>query len=247
MKKQVGMAVFCFIFLSFSFNVNTLNAQTKTAKKGKTETTRYFKTYLETGYESKKTVLNQAGRSFTNQSKYFKIFPSVAFSKTHAEGRLFEMSFALQNLEYRDDISESTFDSINIKVPTRGAETFSLAIGSRFEWAWQMVNTNKSQLYLGVSANPVFSYENVVPYTTANFPSYQYDLTTGFSIVPRWCLQLTDRLLLDFNLPLTFWEVGINHSYFGNPVLPTFAREETETKTKFLLKPILRIGLGVRI
>jgi hypothetical protein len=30
------------------------------------------------------------------------------------------MSFALQNLEYRDDISESTFDLLNIRVPTRG-------------------------------------------------------------------------------------------------------------------------------
>jgi hypothetical protein len=67
MKKQVEMALFHFILLFLILKTDTLNAQTKNKKKDKTETTRYFKTYLETGYESKKTVLNQTGKSFTSQ------------------------------------------------------------------------------------------------------------------------------------------------------------------------------------
>jgi hypothetical protein len=246
MKKQFNNALFYFILALFTINVNTLKAQTKLNPKDKNKTRCYFKTYLETSYDAKETIIKQGGRTFSNQSKYFKIYPSIAFTKINAKGRLFEMSFALQDLVHQDDLTENSIDSLNVRLPSRGAETFFLAIGSRFEWAWQVKNMGESQFYLGISTNPVFSYENVVPYTTASFPSYHYDLATGFSVVPRWCWQLTDKLLIDINLPLTFGEIDLNYSYTGDPTLPTFSREKTELKASFVLKPQLRIGFGLR-
>jgi hypothetical protein len=246
MKKQVKNPVFYFITLLFLSNINILKAQNEVNSKGKNISTRYFKTYIETSYDSKETVLKQGGRTYSSQSKYFKIYPSIAFTKINEKGRLFEMAFALQDLAYQEDLTENSIDSLNIREPTRGAEAFFLAIGSRFEWAWQVKSVGTSQLYFGVSTNPIFSFENIVPYTTATFPSYQYDLTTGFAVVPRWCWQLNDRILLDVNVPLTFAEIDLNHSYVGNPVLPTFAREKTELTGKFGLKPQLRMGFGVR-
>jgi hypothetical protein len=246
MKKQAKNALFYFILALFTFNSNVIKAQKNVDTKDKNKTTRYFKTYLETIYDSKETVKKQGGRTFSNQSKYFKIYPSIAFTKINSNGRLFEMSFALINLEQRNELSENRIDSLSIRLPTRGAETFSLTVGSRFEWAWQVKSTGISQFYFGISTNPVFTFENVIPYTTASFPSYQYDLTTGLSVVPRWCLQITDRLLIDVNIPLTFNEINLNYSYVGDPSLPEFAREKTELTSKFVLKPHLRIGFGVR-
>lgn len=245
MKKQVTKALLCFTLFLLIFNLNTIHGQTKAEKKDDT-VRKYLKVYLETRYESKQSLISLGGRTISNQSKYFKIYPSIAFNKIHSDGRFFEMSFALQNLEYRNELSENRIDSLNIIQPTRGAETFSLAIGSRFEWAWQLKNGGTNQLYLGFSANPIFFYDNVVPFTTASFPSHQFDLTTGLSVVPRWCWQLTDRLLMDVNIPFTFTEIDLNYSYIGNPSLSTFAREKTELKSKFVLKPQLRIGFGVR-
>jgi hypothetical protein len=247
MKKQAKTVLFYFILLLLSSKINLSNAQTERKKNDKVGKIKYFKAYSETDYASEKNILSGSGRTITNQSKYFRIVPSLAFTKIRKYGRLFEMSFALQKLEFRDDISENAIDSLKIVEPTRGSKDFSLAIGSQFEWAWQMLNAQKSQLYLGVSTNPILSYDKSVPYTTANFPFYQYDLTTRFSIVPRWCVQLNDKFLLDFNIPLTFWEVDFKHTYTGNPILPTFVRTRTEAKTDFVLKPSLRIGFGVRI
>jgi hypothetical protein len=246
MKKQVKNALFYLFLVLITLKANSIKAQNTDDTINKNKSTRYFKAYLETFYDSKETILKEASRTFINQVKVFKIYPSIAFTKINSEGLLFEMSFALQNLEYKNDISENRIDSLSIRVPTRGAETFSLALGSRFEWAWQLKNTGTNQLYLGISANPTFSFENIVPYTTASFPSYQYDLTTGISIVPRWCWQLTDKLLMDVNIPFTFTEIDLNYSYVGDPSLPEFAREKTGLKSKFVIKPQLRIGFGVR-
>jgi hypothetical protein len=243
MKKQITKALFCFTL--FFLISSTIQGQTK-AKKKEDEVRKYLKVYLETRYESKQSLIRLGGRTLSSQLKYFKIYPSIAFAKINSDGRLFEMSFALINLEQRNDLSENRIDSLSIRLPTRGAETFSLAIGSRFEWVWQLKKAETHQLYLGISANPIFSFENVIPFTTASFPSYQYDLTTGLSVVPRWCWQLTDRLLIDVNVPLTLTEIDLNYSYIGDPVLPTFARTQTKLTSKFVLKPQLRIGFGVR-
>ncbi len=248
MEKQFNNALFCLILASFSPITNALYAQNKNAKKDKKETTKYLKVYLETSYEAEKTISQDNNYVNINEFKRFNIYPSFAFSKTKTNGRFFEMSFSLNNLEYSDNVTTTTpVSSPNITVSARGATSFSLAVGSRFEWAWRMLESEKSKFYVGISANPIFSYNKSVPYTTSSFPFYKFALTTNISIVPRWCWHLTDRLLLDVNVPLTFLQGEATYAYTANPVLPTFARTTNEVLANFVFKPQFRIGFGVKI
>jgi hypothetical protein len=246
MKKQINSVLFCIILGLFSFKTNIINAQNKGSKKDKKETTNYIKAYLESSFNEYSTVHNSTNLSYLTRLKKFSIYPSFAFSKIRQNSSLFEMSFALQDLEIRDDLVENRFDTIS-KIPERGEKVFSLAIGSRFEWAWRINQNEKHGFYVGVSENFTFTYYNITPYTTSSFPFYRYALTTGISIVPRWCWHLTDRFLMDVNVPIDFLQGGINYIYSGNPALPTFARNKDDIFANFVLKPQFRIGFGLKI
>lgn len=247
MKKQFNKTLFCLIVGLLSFKTTIIYAQNEHIKKDKKAIEKYLKVFLETNYNVSKSTKKAPLETYYNQSKSLKIFPSFAFTKIHPKGRLFELSFALQNFEMKDDKSTIRNDTLNTNIPWRGAKTFSLAIGSRIESAWRINQLGKSLFYLGISTNPTFFYDNNLPYTTASFPSHKYVLTSGLSVVPRWILNLNDRFLIDINTPLTFLQGEISTSYYGNPVLPTYARTVNVAKVDFLFKPQIKVGFGVKI
>lgn len=247
MKIQFNNALFCIILGFICFNTNTLNAQNKGSKKDKKQTTKYIKAFLESSFDEYSAIHNSTNLSYLTRLKKFSIYPSFAFSKIRQNGRLFEMSFALKDLENRDEFIEKKRIDTILTTPAIGETVFSLAIGSRFEWAWRIHQTEKHDFYVGISGNPTFSYYKTVPYTTASFPFYKYTLTTGISLTPRWCWHLTDRFLVDVNVPLTFLQGEFNHAYVGNPVLPIFARTTEGVLANFVFKPQIRIGFGIKI
>lgn len=247
MKKLFNKTLFCLIIGFLSFKTTMINAQNEQIKKDKKAVEKYLKVFLETNYDVSKSTTSAPFVTYSNQSKSLKIFPSFAFTKIHPKGRLFELSFALQDLEMKDDKSTIQNDTLNTNIPWRGTKTFLLAIGSRIESAWRINQVGNSLIYLGISTNPTFLYNNNLPYTTATFPSHQYVLTAGLSVVPRWILNLNDRFLIDINMPLTFLQGEISTSYYGNPVLPTYARTINEAKIDFLFKPQFKVGFGIKI
>jgi hypothetical protein len=248
MKKYLNKALLCFILVFIFLKTENVKAQNEVSKKEKNKTEKYLKVYLETSYESKMTTKKDNNYTNITQLKRFKVYPSFAFSKIKTNGRFFEMSFALKEMAYSDDISQIIPNNLpNTSVPERGSTSYDLAMASRFEWAWRLNQAVKHSFYVGVSGNPIFSYSNIVPYTTASFPSYKYALTAGLSVVPRWCYHLSDKLLIDVNTPMTFLQSEINYAHIGDPSLPTFARNTKQAFANFVFKPQFRIGFGVRI
>ena len=247
MKITFNKALFCFIVGLLSFKTTIINAQNEETKKGKKGVEKYLKVFLETNYDISKSYTISTLVTHNNESKSLKIFPSFAFTKIHPKGRLFEMSFAFQNFEMKDNKSTFQYDTLNSYTLLHGTKTFSLEFGSRIESAWRIIEKGHNQFYLGISTNPTFDFNNVTPYSTASFPSHQYALTSGLSIVPRWILNINNRFLIDINMPLTFLQGELSTSYYGNPVLATFARTVNVAKVDFLFKPQLKIGFGVRI
>ncbi len=247
MKKQFNKTLFCLIVGLLSFKTTIIYAQNEQIKKDKKAIEKYLKVFLETNYNASKSTTNAPFVTYSNESKWLKIFPSFAYTKVRPKGRLLELSFALQNLDLKDDKSSIQNDTLNSNIPWRGTKTFSFAFGSRIESAWRIIEKGHNQFYLGISTNPTFDFNNVLPYTTATFPSHQYVLTSGLSIVPRWILNLNDRFLIDINMPLTFLQGEISTSYYGNPVLPTYARTVNVAKVDFLFKPQIKVGFGVKI
>ncbi len=247
MKKPFNKIPFCFIVGLLLFKTTIVNAQNEQVKKDKKVVEKYLKVFLETNYVASKSTTNAPFVTYSNESKRLKIFPSFAYTKITPKGRLFELSFALQDLDLKDDKSTIQNDTLNSNIPWRGTKSLSLSFGSRIESAWRIIEKGHNQFYLGISTNPTFTFNNVLPYTTGAFPSHQYVLTTGLSIVPRWIWNLNNRFLVDINMPLTFLQGEISTSYYGNPVLPTYARTVNEAKVDFLFKPQFKVGFGVRI
>lgn len=246
MKKQFNKILFCFVAGLFLFKTTMINAQNEPIKKNKKVAEKHLKVFLETNYEASKSTKSTTFATYTNESKRLKIFPSFAYTKITPKGRLFELSFALQDLDLKDDKS-TIHDTLNNNIPFRGAKSLSLSFGSRIESSWRIIEQENNQFFLGISTNPTFNFNNVSPYTTASFPSHQYVMTTGLSIVPRWIWHLNDKFLIDINMPLTFLQGEISTSYYGNPVLATFARTVNEAKIDFLFKPQIKVGFGVKI
>ena len=247
MKKPFNNTLFYLIIALLSFKTTTINAQNEEVKKNKKVTEKFLKIFLETDYVTSKSTTIAHFITYSNESKRLKIFPSFTYSRMTPKARLFELSFALQNFDLKDDKSTIQNDTLNTNIPWRGTKTFSLAVGSRIESAWRIIERGHNQFYLGISTNPTFDFNNVLPYTTGTFPSHQYILTSGLSIVPRWIWNLNNRFLVDINMPLTFLQGEISTSYYGNPVLPIYARTINKAKVGFLFKPQFKVGFGVRI
>jgi len=120
----------------------------------------------------------------------------------------------------------------------------------RFEWNYPIFKEKlgRFQPFLGISADPSVFYENIEPYSTATFPTIYFDARNTVSIIPRIQVSLSERLFLDLNVPISMFSSVVAFRYYGNPILPTYARRMTDFSTKFLPSNLnIRLGLAYRI
>jgi hypothetical protein len=240
-------------------NTNKINKKTPDYRFG-------LKAYLGVSHYSKfdEKVDANGNIATTTQSKT-EVLPTFGVSKLKKNGSLYELSFTHLNFKREDIYTERTIffthDSLgnlvqagSFIIPSRGARVISSHIGMRFEWDYPILKNliadymDKVRPFVGISIDPSVFYENIVPHTTATFPTIAFEARNTISIIPKIIVELSPRLFLDVHAPIAFVSAVATYAYEANPILPTYARNETSFSTKFF-PPLwnIRLGLGYRI
>ena len=211
------------------------------------------KAYLNVSHENKydRYTDDLLYRTTVTTQKSTDVFPTFGFSKNKKKGRFYEISFTHFSFKHDDALTQHWLDTVNMtQIPSRGAKSNTAYVGMRYEWNFPVFyeKMGRFQPYIGVSTDPSVFFENIEPYTTATFPSIVFEARNTISVIPRAVANLSSRLFLDLNMPISVFSVAATYSYYGNPILPTYARSGTDFTTKFFTPQFnIRLGLGYRI
>ena len=160
-----------------------------------------LKAYLNVSHEKKydKFTDAQQYRTTVTTQKSTDVFPTIGFLKNKKKGRFYEISFTHLNFRKNDELIIHHIDTLNITIPSRGAKSNTAHIGMQYEWNLPIFyeKLGRFQPYIGVSTDPSVFYQNIVPYTSATFPSIAVEARNTFSIIPRAIANISSRLFLD--------------------------------------------------
>ena len=212
-----------------------------------------LKSYLSINYEKKieRYTDNILYRTSETTQKTTDIFPSIGILKNKKKGRFNEISITHFNFKKDDEITYHWSDTSNTtSIPSRGAKNFTAYVGMRFEWNFPVFyeKMGRFQPYIGISTDPSVYLQNLKPYTSASSPTTMVEANNTISIIPRFVFNASSRLFFDINLPVSVFSTTASYRYFGNPILPTYARRTTEFSSQTLPKMFnIRLGLGYKI
>ena len=252
---SVFLCFFTFNTPLFSQNADTV-LQKKTAIKSplKTKALKIFLDFKTFDYNSDFTSngsVNVLSSSFTRKDMGF--YPSFGYAKFHKNECFTELSLSLMGLRYKEQLNTITIidSAFMITNPIYNSEkVFEMRIGTRFEYAFPISKKSKgnSRIYLGTSIEPFISINRVIPLTTANFPLKSVEFNNIFALVPRFIHNINKNCFIDINIPIPVFAVSMRYGYYGNPVLPIDARNQSEVKATFLpYNYQIRLGLGMKI
>ena len=174
--------------------------------------------------------------------------PTFAYEKVRANGRFFQISLSNFSINSRDDFSEKR--PLSSAPPVRGAKTFQFSVATLTEWGFPIFYepTRKNNFLVSAAVGEFLDMWKVTPYTTASFPSEYLSMGLNLGIIPRWQYRFNQKCYLDVNIPFMIGTAALEYRYFGNPILPNFARTNTGFEWTWTPKDfMIRVGLAVRI
>lgn len=248
------LCLFTFNSPLFSQNVDTIShKKTATKSSPKTKALKIYLDFKTFDYNSdfmSNSSVNLLSSSFTRKDMGF--YPSFGYSKFHKNECFTELSLSLMGLRYKEELNTYTIiDTNSISFPIGNSEeVFEMRIGSRFEYAFPILKRPKSNshFYIGTSLEPFISIYNAVPFTTASYPMKSVEFKNIFAVVPRFIHNINKNCFIDINIPIPIFAVSMRYGYFGNPILPTYARNQSEVKATFLpYNYQIRLGMGIKI
>ncbi len=175
--------------------------------------------------------------------------PTFAYEKVRANGRFFQISLINLDVRKRDDYREPKSQN-GLNYPVSGSQISLYSLSVLTEWGFPIYyNAEKKDRFLvSLAVGEFINSYSIVPYSTAAFPSRNTSAGLNVGITPRWQHHFNSRCFLDVNVPIMVGTASYEYRYFGNPVLPTYARTVHQTLWTWTPKDlIIRVGLGVKI
>jgi hypothetical protein len=245
------------LFFVFAVQLFSQNTNTSTTNALKNKPRNAVKLFLEFKTFSYSKNFNTKYDSFnilsTYEQKLIGLYPSVAYTKYHKNGHFTEIALSFIQLQHNDDVNNLVYTNANTNVqsfvePSKGEKSFDVKLGFRFDYNIPLFSGENSQIYLGFSDEPLIFYQKVLPYTSASFPATQFELRNNVALIPRFVTNVTKKVFLDFNIPLSLFSMSYRYENNKNPILPISEQQVSTFDARFLPKNWqFRLGLGVRI
>lgn len=175
--------------------------------------------------------------------------PTFAYEKVQANGRFFQVSLNNLDIRKRDDYREPKPQN-GLIYPTSGSEISLFSLSVLTEWGFPIYYSveKKDRFLMSLAVGEFINSHSIKPYSTAAFPSRNSSMGLNVGVIPRWQHHFNSRCFLDVNVPIMVGTASYEYRYFGNPVLPTYARTVHQTRWTWTPKDlIIRVGLGVKI
>lgn len=189
-------------------------------------TTKYFvKGYL-TGYLSSYTNSLALNNRQLNTSIGDYVQPTFAVGFYNKRGNYHEVELSTIRAK-KTDITEFIETSPNTFEPRTGYIINRTELAMRYEYVKVFFKNKKTcvQPSIGIAGMPYYSRYVSTPRSTAYFPVKQTSLGVRAFIVPRLAIPLSQRVMLDVNIPICLIEGGVTQKQIGNPNIPAHAQD----------------------
>jgi hypothetical protein len=224
-------------------------------KKAHSET--YLSAYISNTYESYKSVFDLPDTGSQRRviiNKDFALKPQLGVTKRSKSGILtgyYLSELYLFNKKIEDDNIPLSGTIKGNGMISRKIEITILRMAWRFEKSYPLSKNGSFQPYLGLSLDPYFEFNQILPLATAFFKDESWTLGNSIYIIPRLLIpNKTEKWHFDISLPLHVVDFNFIYSRWSNPILPNSLRNSKDFKTVFLPKKSIinfRIGIGFKI
>ncbi len=253
-KRQAFLLCACF-FLPVAAQLSAQNTTLKNSSKTnsavstlKSHNPLSLKFYTDFAYEKVETETPaDTFRIERNLSKQFAVNFAFGFNKMYKNGVFWEASTMFRRLRFDENETEQILVNQNVSTPSRGSKTTEVDVATRFEVGFPIYSEDNGaqRLFIGAALDPSVFFNKLVPFTTNVFPTTTVNMGLDLTAVPRWQMRMSERLILDVNVPIRLVKTVINFSQNDDPTFPISERMESGFNAKFSPNIQLRVGLGI--
>jgi hypothetical protein len=165
--------------------------------------------------------------------------PAYAFQMKTANGNAHEF-----------ELSNFLFNATKSGDPNAVYKSRATNVVLKYEYIINLMKKRNPRLApsVGLGAAPYFHHVRGVPTTSSAFPYRNTVFGLSGLLIPRVTYNVTSRLYLDINVPITILDLHHQSNKVSNPAVPVSKRTNSLTRFDMLqLEPItVRIGLGIR-
>ncbi len=198
---------------------------------------RNFLFYKHLGYSHKTTVRNY-------------LTPSISYTWQNRKRNYHEIEW--HQLDMRKEKHETEY--IN---PITGERSYqqtrsftTTTIALRYEYIFNL-SKKKNRTFMpsvGIAAMPAYHRNSSTPYTGSDYPTSQAYIGIRHFVIPRIHIAVTNRLMVDINIPISVVDAGVISNKILNPTLPNHAQKYSVADfTLFPAYHTARIGVMLKI
>jgi hypothetical protein len=160
-----------------------------------------------------------------------------------------EFEFSPIKINYNDEAKTVTYStSPNHKLSTSGGKTTWIETAFRYQLNHYFNKEKKVLPYIGLSPQLFYNYFTLDPATSNQFKTTEQNLGLNLALVPGLVINLKNKLALDFDLPLGFYEIKFNSFYHRNPALNLSEQKQSKIEGELIPKTVMvRIGLFYKL
>ncbi len=192
------------------------------------------------------TQTPRPGIDYLREDKKFA-FGGVSFAFELPGEKFFSQEFEFNpiRIDYHDESNTLTYaSSPNQKIPYSGDQTTWIETAFRYQLNHYFNKEKKVIPYIGLSPQLFYNYLNIKPLTSNRFETTEQKLGLNLALVPGLVVNIKNKLALDFDLPLGFYEICLNSHNLRNPALDVDEQKQSEIEGEFIPQTInLRIGV----
>lgn len=242
MKKTICL----FTILTVSFLLTFSFAQ-ESATVPTSFTIKAYNTVLWDGSSLTNEIKTFSGYSYATQKVNYIIHPSIALQWSKKNIQEIEVS----SLGFKENVllNQTIYDSLNNTYINLNYKTKTSNIALKYEYMLRLFKKLKNvHPLLGFAASPYFQREVILPYNSSLTNQYITVLGVRTFIIPRIQWNVSQRLLIDLNIPICLTDINITSYRVDDPSYSKSQNKASLSNFNALPDYIsFRIGAGWRL
>jgi len=244
------MGIFKTIFtLLFIINVFSLSGQQDIKEKSKLKTLKLYANafYAYNENDDYKGSLPSNVKYLYEQEKYG--FGALSFAIDIQGKNNLSNEFELMPIDIQIIDDNVTFN-FGDTIPQAMGGSKITSIESYFRYQLNYCFTKKGIIkpYIGFSSKVYYDFLRDNPNVSTKFMRTNQNIGLNFAIIPSISIKLSEKFAIDFNMPISIYDIKLNVDNYVNPIIPYDDQKTNKIISQMFPKKLnFRIGLTYTI
>ena len=205
------------------------------------------KLYYNSSYQAtKNTAFNTFIDSYATTETTNYTFGGLSIAIEFDKGKFLshEVEFLPILINIDEDVTMALDSDFNTLGTLLGTKTTSIKSAIRYQITHAFIKDKAVLPYLGVSSQLYGMYNKDESFVSSDFSLSDMKIGCLISIVPGIIVNLNNKLAVDINIPISFYDFGYNWTRNENPTLPLANQKSSEFVGDFF-PTIFNVRLGL--